>query len=291
VKRLEAQTGYRLYWQAANHYNTAHPHAHLLINGVDRSGREIKFPKDVINTFMRETARALCTAQLGARTRDEMLLEHEREPAAPRYTRMDGRIKELCGEGNRVNLDGLTFNRSRIQRRLENLRGLKLCVYKNGAYHLSPRWEEDLKANGSYNAFLKARDTLVYTQAARLRLYSGKEGEISGRVTRIFRTDEDASDNHAVIVESPGGEAWFVPLFKRPEIRDKDARAALTEGEYVALKTYESQKGRLTPVIFRKDLRALKREIKKGNMTGCLAEAIAHEEPLRRNARARTGKN
>jgi len=36
VKKLEQQTGYTFYWQAANHYNTAHPHAHILINGKDK---------------------------------------------------------------------------------------------------------------------------------------------------------------------------------------------------------------------------------------------------------------
>jgi len=48
IAKLKKQTGYQLYWQGACHYNTAHPHAHLLINGFDRQGREIEFPKDVV---------------------------------------------------------------------------------------------------------------------------------------------------------------------------------------------------------------------------------------------------
>jgi type IV secretory pathway VirD2 relaxase len=44
IKRLELQTGKKFYWQAANHHNAAHPHAHLLINGVDQNGRDITFP-------------------------------------------------------------------------------------------------------------------------------------------------------------------------------------------------------------------------------------------------------
>ena len=60
ITKLELQTGYKLYWQAANHYNTSHPHAHLLINGVDKNGKEITFPKDIVKTFMRETARTIC---------------------------------------------------------------------------------------------------------------------------------------------------------------------------------------------------------------------------------------
>jgi hypothetical protein len=289
IKKLEVQTGYKLYWQAANHYNTAHPHAHLLINGIDQYGKEVKFSKDMVKTFLRETARDLCTAQLGRRSREELRLEKEQELGANRFTRLDQRIKELCDEGNRVNLDGLTFNRGRILHRLEHLRSLSLCVYKDGGYKLSPRWEEDLRANGRYNAFLKAREDLIYTDTAQMKVYTGAQGQISGKVTKVFRTDEDASDNHAVIIESLDGKAYFVPLFRQPEVRNKDTKTPLAEGEYVTLKTYESQKGRLTPVIFKKDIRALKKEIKKGTITGKLAEAVLKESPGR--TYVRTGKN
>jgi hypothetical protein len=180
-----------------------------------------------------------------------MRLEEEQELGASRYTKLDGRIKELCDGSNRVDLKGLTFNRERIQARLERLKTLGLCVYKDGAYRLPPRWDENLKANGRYNAFLKAREGLIYTDAAELRVYSGKEGRISGKVTKILRTDGDASDNHAVIVETPDGKAWFVPLFKPPEIRNGKTRGTLREGAYITLETYTNQKGRLTPVIFK----------------------------------------
>jgi hypothetical protein len=274
VKRLELQTGYKLYWQAANHYNTAHPHAHLLINGVDKTGKEITFPKDIVKTFMRETARDMCTSQLGIRTREEIELEKERALTSPRYTKLDMRIKELCFGGYRVDLEGLTVNREKILTRLEHLRTLKLCVYRDGGYKLSPRWEDDLRANGRYNAFLKARDGLAYSDPSRLSVYSGSQGQISGKVTKIYRTDGDASDSHAVVLETPGGKAYFVPLLKKPELRDGETRAALKEGDLVTVKTYESQRGRLTPLLYRAPVKRLKQEIKKQNASGKLADEI-----------------
>jgi hypothetical protein len=275
VKKLELQTGYKLYWQAANHYNTAHQHAHLLINGVDKNGKEIKqFPKDIVKTFMRETARNLCTAQLGIRTREELELEKERELTAPRYTKLDERIKDLCFGGYRVDLEGVSLNRERILTRLEYLRGLKLCIYQDGGYKLSPQWEENLRANGRYNTFLKARDRLVYTSPSQLKVYTGATGQITGKVTKIYRTDEDASDSHALILETPAGKAYFIPLFKRPELRDGEQKMALKEGELVTVKTYESQKGRLTPLLYRAPVKKLKQEIKKQNTSGKLADEI-----------------
>jgi hypothetical protein len=274
VKRLELQTGYKLFWQAANHYNTAHPHAHLLINGADKTGKEITFPKDIVKTFMRETARDICTSQLGIRTKEELALEKERELTSPRYTKLDRRIKELCFGGFRPNLEGLTVNRERILARLEYLRKLRLCAYRDGGYTLSPRWEEDLRANGRYNAFLKARDGLAYSDPSRLNVYSGAQGQIAGKVTKIYRTDGDASDNHALVLESPDGRAYFIPLFKKPELRDGETRAALKEGDLVTVKTYESQKGRLTPLLFKAAVKKLKQDIRKQNMTGKLADEI-----------------
>ena len=274
ITKLELQTGYKLYWQAANHYNTGHPHAHLLINGIDKNGKEITFPKDIVKTFMRETARTICTSQLGIRTREELDIEKERELTAPRFTKLDQRLKELCFGGYRVDLEGVTLNREKILTRLEYLRTIKLCVYKDGGYKLSPRWEEDLRANGRYNAFLKARDGLAYSRPSQFKVYSGAQGQITGKVTKIYRTDEDASDSHAVILESPDGKAYFIPLFKKPEVKDGEQKAELKEGELVTIKTYESQKGRLTPTLFKAPVKNLKQAIKKRNASGKLADEI-----------------
>ena len=40
IAKYERQTGRQLFWQGACHYNT-YPHAHLLINGVDKNGKAI----------------------------------------------------------------------------------------------------------------------------------------------------------------------------------------------------------------------------------------------------------
>jgi hypothetical protein len=277
VKRLEMETGLRLYWQAANHYNTAHPHAHLLINGRDRNGKEVEFPRDLVRTFMREHARDLCTAQLGARSRGDLETERERELAAPRYTRLDGRLKELCGGTYRVNLEGARDERERgrLLKRLENLQRLKLCGYSDGGYKLSPRWEESLKANGRYNAFLKARGALRYTSPLRLGLYTGEQGEITGKITKVYRIDGDASDNHAVVLEGLNGKAHFVPLLRRPSAGEGSERQWLRDGDVISLKARENQQGRLTPVMVKRSGSEVRREIAEGGFTGPLARELA----------------
>lgn len=260
VKKLEQQTGYTLYWQAANHYNTAHPHAHILINGRDKTGKEVEIPRDIVKTFMREYARDICTSQLGYRTSSELAIEKEKELEAQRFTKLDEKIKERSGNSFKIFTNQIYSDRERILTRLENLRKLGLCVYDNGAYNLSAQWEDDLRANSRYNKFLEARSELKYADPSKLKVYTGEHGTITGKVTKIYKLDDDASDNHAVVIESLDGKsAYFVPLLKSPVLHDGNLKSRLKEGETVSIKTYESQRGRLTPVIFKNNSRGSNR--------------------------------
>jgi len=273
IEKLEKQTGYHLYWQGACHYNTAHPHTHLLINGVDKNGQEVHIPRDIVKTFMRETAMDLCTAQVGMRTQQDLEIEREKNLVASRYTKLDDRIKELS-YGSRITLSKHIHDKERILKRLETLSKLRLCTYENGGYTFKESWQEDLKANGRYNTFLKAREELQHTAPQRMSIYTGEHGFVSGKITKIYRTDDDASDNHVVVLEGIDGKAYFVPLLKRPEIHDSGQRSLLKEGELVSIKTYENQKGRLTPVFFKREIKSIQKEIKKFSYAGNLASEI-----------------
>jgi hypothetical protein len=189
----------------------------------------------------------------GLRSRGDILIEREKELSASRWTRLDKRLSGLNSPSG-VNLENVGTDKRRFLARLEALRKLNLCRYEGGSYHLNSNWEESLKTNGRYNTFLKAREELAVPN---LSVYSGEAGRITGRVLKVFRVDGDASDNHAVVVKTPEGKNWFVPLFKQPELRDGAEKTALTEGEFVSIQTYKSQKGRLTPLFYKARERAV----------------------------------
>jgi len=274
IKTLEQQTGYKFYWQAANHYNTAHPHSHILVNGKDKHGREVQIPRDIVKTFMRESARDICTSQIGNRTAGEIAIEKEKELEARRFTRLDENLKELCGGNFSINPKNIYVSRERVLARIENLRKMGLCNYADGAYRFSPKWEEGLRANGRYNTFLEARAQLRYSDQASLRVFSGKDGVVSGKVTKIYRPEDDFSNNHAVIIEGLDGKAYFVPLLKAPEIHEGKEKGKLKEGELVRINTYQTQSGRLTPVIFKYDDTNALIEINRKGYSGALAAEI-----------------
>ncbi|WP_039906820.1 relaxase/mobilization nuclease domain-containing protein, partial [Acetobacter tropicalis] len=41
MKQIETDLGTKLDWVAVNHFNTGHPHAHIVINGRDDQGDDL----------------------------------------------------------------------------------------------------------------------------------------------------------------------------------------------------------------------------------------------------------
>jgi hypothetical protein len=251
MKKVELQTGYKLYWVAADHHNTAHHHTHILINGVDRNGRDVFIPRDLIKTLMRENARDICTSLIGPRSRADMAVEKKAVLTAKRYTCLDEQIKGLAVE-NKIDCGKIQKDRERYAARLDYLRTLKVCKWQDGVYILTPGWEETLKTAGRYNTFLDARGR--YADGTKVELYSSDKGEKRGIVRKIYKTDE-VSDNHAVLLETAEGKAYFIPLYLKPKVR---------EGETVTVIPKKNERGRLSADLVREREPAGQRRERQG---------------------------
>ena len=112
------------------------------------------------------------------------------------------------------------------------------------------------------------------------------ENSFFDKVTK-YKPDDDFSNNHAVLIESLDGKAYFVPLLKSPQMYDMNSisgrlkdgkleklKMGVMEGDFISVKTYESQQRRLTPIIFKRDASEMVKDIKRNNYTGVLAEEI-----------------
>ena len=72
MARVEKDLGQRLEWAAVNHHDTDHPHAHIVVRGVDARGREVRFDREYISNGLRWRAQELATQELGPRTELEV---------------------------------------------------------------------------------------------------------------------------------------------------------------------------------------------------------------------------
>lgn len=87
--------GTRLDWVAADHWNTAHPHVHVLVRGRAEDGSDLVIDRDYIGRGLRSRAEERATIELGPRTRLEQQRAQLREVAAERWTGLDRRLAAL----------------------------------------------------------------------------------------------------------------------------------------------------------------------------------------------------
>lgn len=92
VGQMEKDLGTRLDWVAVDHWNTEHPHVHLIVRGVRDDGQDLVISRDYIKEGMRDRARDLITQELGPRTDLDIRRTLERQINSERWTQLDRQL-------------------------------------------------------------------------------------------------------------------------------------------------------------------------------------------------------
>ncbi len=92
VGQMESDLGSKLDWVAVDHWNTQHPHLHIIVRGVADDGRDLVISRDYIKEGMRARAQDLITQELGPRT--DLNIRHalERQVEADYWTQLDRQL-------------------------------------------------------------------------------------------------------------------------------------------------------------------------------------------------------
>jgi type IV secretory pathway VirD2 relaxase len=104
---VEADLGTRLEWVAIDHYNTAHPHVHVVIRGLDEEGRTLAIPAEYVRDGIRARSQELATRRLGYRTAQDRERARERAIQAPHFGELDAILEQRVDGGRVVAFDGL----------------------------------------------------------------------------------------------------------------------------------------------------------------------------------------
>lgn len=201
IRHLEKITGYDFYWLGTIHTDTEHHHAHLAINGKDKNGKKVRFPKDMIKNTMREFLSNIATNMIGDRTKEEIEESKKKLTQAKRWTTFDEQLKEMP---EKIFINNLNFS---LISRLQFLSSIKLANKDGMFYSLKPDFEEVLKATGRYNLYLEE----YLKSALPLRLFEG--GSITGVVDKVVSFDKDESWNDAIIIRKEN-ERIYIPVFQ-----------------------------------------------------------------------------
>lgn len=97
VSQMEKDLGTSLDWVAVDHWNTEHPHVHLLVRGVRDDGTDLVIARDYIKEGMRDRARNLVTLELGPRTELDIRTALSRQIDAERWTDLDRQLMRDAG--------------------------------------------------------------------------------------------------------------------------------------------------------------------------------------------------
>lgn len=98
VGRMEKDLGTRLDWVALDHWNTQHPHVHIIMRGVADDGHDLVISRDYIKQGMRARAQDLVTQELGPRTDLDIRHSLERQVESERWTQLD---RQIVRDGDR----------------------------------------------------------------------------------------------------------------------------------------------------------------------------------------------
>lgn len=205
-----------LSWIATCHYDTGHPHAHVLVRGRRGSGRDLVMPRDYVGFGFRARAQEVAQERLGDLTRAEAERRVWRETLADRFTGLDRRLIQAADADRCVN-DGVGVNDawSALTRgRLRRLEALGLAERVGGRYRLDAELEPRLRS-------LQLRQDIIRTLHQR-RLQSGHEPQalgdapVRGRVVARGHHDELGGVGWVIVREAQGQERYARLKFGQP---------------------------------------------------------------------------
>src|SRR5215831_13667666 len=102
MARAQRDLGTKLDWVAVDHWNTEHPHVHVIIRGRADDGRDLVISRDYIREGMRARAEGLVTRELGPRSEQEIRRSLEGEIEAERWTRLDHALARDAGRNGAI---------------------------------------------------------------------------------------------------------------------------------------------------------------------------------------------
>ena len=282
VGQMEKDLDTRLDWVAADHWNTEHPHVHLIVRGVRDDGQDLVISRDYIKEGMRDRARDLITQELGPRTDLNIRSALERQIEAERWTQLDRQLVRDAGKPGIIDLapqpdrqpdEFHTLKVGRL-RRLEVL-GVAGQVGP-GQWFIKPEAETVLRELGERGDIIKRlhraltergieRGSANYVLAG-----ESLDTPVIGRLVERGLDDELKGTAYAV-VDGVDGRTHHIRL---PHL---DAAGDSAPGSIVELRTFEDARGeRRAALAVRSDL-DLQHQVNASGATWLDRQSIARE--------------
>jgi type IV secretory pathway VirD2 relaxase len=222
MAQMERDLGTKLDWVAVDHFNTGHPHSHIVIRGKDDLGKDLVMARDYIGHAVRARAQGLITFELGPETQIERMQKLRAEMDQERLTTLDRSI--LAKSRNGVLVLTAYAERDKAQHtlrigRLRTLQRLGLASERQtGVWQLDRRMDVKLQQLGEradkFKMMQRAlREAGIDRAAAALALFekAPRKTPLIGNIVGVGLVDEIA-DRSWVIVDAVDGRFHYAEL-------------------------------------------------------------------------------
>jgi type IV secretory pathway VirD2 relaxase len=246
MQRAEDDLGTRLDWVAVDHYNTAHPHTHIVIRGKDETGRDLVIAREYLTHGFRERVSELVSLDLGPRTDREIEERLTNEVGQERFTSLDRSLQRAADVVGRLDVQALTpsareharFQHALRMGRLRTLERLGLAEeIQPGSWYLSPEMELTLRRLGERGDIIKTLHREMVREGRKrgapdYAIYDPTDAttpkRLVGRVVARGLSNE-VEDRHYLVVDGVDGRTHWV------DIGRGDATEATPVGAVVAI--------------------------------------------------------
>ncbi|WP_116092555.1 relaxase/mobilization nuclease RlxS [Sphingomonas crusticola] len=221
MARAEEDLGTRLDWVAVDHFDTGHPHTHIIMRGKDDRGADLVIAREYLTTGMRRRASELLDLDLGPRSSREIEASRRAEIEQERLTSLDRALLHDADRDCIVSAAAGDASEQAIRTgRLAKLGRLGLAEpIRGGQWRLADGVEDTLRRMGERGDIIRTmqreftRRGITRAQADQA-IYDPAAGDtcpLVGRVVGRGLADEHG-DRHYLIVDGIDGRSHFVGI-------------------------------------------------------------------------------
>lgn len=222
MKQAEKDLGTRLDWVAVDHFNTGHPHTHIVVRGKDELGADLVIARDYLSHGLRERAQDLVTLELGPETQHELDKKIAAEIEADRFTRIDRSLINDTDMGILTVSSSSDQNQEYLTHRMGRLRKLESMgladELKPGVWKIAERTESTLRQLGERGDIIKTmhrvlKEAGIDRGAADYSVFDvSKPGlKITGKIVAMGLSNE-LQDQHYVVVDGTDGKLHYAEI-------------------------------------------------------------------------------
>ena len=220
MAQMETDLGTKLDWVAVDHFNTGHPHTHIMLRGKDDRQKDLVIAREYISSGMRERLAQLVELDLGPRSTLEIEKRLRHDIEAERLTPIDRRLLRDCDPMRLVSVaDDDPFQQALRAGRLQKLGSLGLASNIGGtSWRLDTDLEPTLRHMGERGDIIASMNHALRTKgisrAASTQVIfdpSGKGKPLVGRMLARGLSDE-LNDRHFVLVDGVDGRTHYVDI-------------------------------------------------------------------------------